>query len=115
MTPELKPCPFCGGEWGLAQEPRDNHPVAGMWYLYHKSPRCVFDHSPPHFDTRYQALEAFNQRPGELRQHKALADIAALRLATDRGSLRERADRMWEIASAELEGSQPWNTRKATP
>lgn len=69
MMPDAKdllPCPFCGGAWGLAQEPHDNHPIAGMWYLYHKSPRCVFDHSPPHFDSREMALAVWNTRAAHL-------------------------------------------------
>ena len=32
----------------------------------------------------------------------ALKEIARLRLATDEGSLRVRADRMWEVAEAEI-------------
>lgn len=58
----LLPCPFCGGEWALGQEPHDNYPVNSMWYLYHKSPRCFWDWSPPHFDTSQQAIAAWNRR-----------------------------------------------------
>jgi hypothetical protein len=36
-------------------------------------------------------------------QEQALQEIARLRLATDEGSLRVRADRMWEIALAALQ------------
>ncbi|AXQ69449.1 Lar-like restriction alleviation protein [Caulobacter phage CcrBL9] len=31
----LKPCPFCGGPFAISQEPHDNHPIAGMYYIYH--------------------------------------------------------------------------------
>jgi hypothetical protein len=34
-TPGLQPCPYCGGAFKMGQEPRDNHPVAGMFYIFH--------------------------------------------------------------------------------
>ena len=58
----LLPCPFCGGEWGLGQEPDDNYPFQSMWYLYHKSPRCFWNWSPPHFANRDAAVFAWNHR-----------------------------------------------------
>jgi len=59
---KLLPCPFCGGAWGIAREPRDNYPVAGMWYLFHKVPRCFFAISPSHFETEAKAVQAWNTR-----------------------------------------------------
>lgn len=63
-------------------------------------------------DAQRRILEAFDAatRPkaGDadlLRRHDALAalkEIARLRLATNEGSLRVRADRMWELAEAAL-------------
>lgn len=63
---ELKPCPFCGGEFKYSQEPHDNYPVAGMWYAYHTKPgfECHLDFRG-HFDTIEELVTAWNTRAGE--------------------------------------------------
>lgn len=65
---KLKPCPFCGSAFKMGQEPRYNHPVGGMFYLYHeygplgsaarKCPIVV----EPHFHTEAEAITAWNTR-----------------------------------------------------
>lgn len=69
MVSELKPCPFCGANFKMSQEPHDNHPVNGMWYVYHDygpigSPArsCRLDITG-HFETEAEAVAACNTRP----------------------------------------------------
>ena len=31
----LAPCPYCSGAFKMGQEPRDNHPVSGLFYIFH--------------------------------------------------------------------------------
>ena len=65
---ELKYCPFCGGDFKIAQEPYDNGCVAGRWYIYHDygelgSPaRACIINVPRHFDTEQDAIAAWNTR-----------------------------------------------------
>lgn len=67
-TGVVAPCPFCGGAFLVGQEPHDNHPVAGMFYLYHDygplgSPaRACPIEVQRHFDTREEAIAAWNRR-----------------------------------------------------
>jgi hypothetical protein len=64
----LKPCPFCGAAFLIAQEPHDNHPVAGMFYIYHDygpissaARACIID-VRRHFASREEAITAWNLR-----------------------------------------------------
>ena len=64
----LLPCPFCGSKYLMGQEPHDNHPVAGKFYLYHDygplgSParKCPID-VRGHFDSEADAIAAWNRR-----------------------------------------------------
>ena len=61
---ELKPCPFCGGRFKIAQEPSDNSPVNNLWYLFHEygplgSParKCLI-RVHEYFDTETAAITA---------------------------------------------------------
>ena len=65
---QLLPCPFCGSKFLIGQEPHDNHPVAGQFYLYHEygqlgSParKCPID-VRGHFDSEAAAIAAWNRR-----------------------------------------------------
>lgn len=68
MSDELKPCPFCGSDFKSGQEPHDNHPVGGMFYLYHNygplgsaARACPLEFRR-HFDTLEAAAMAWNTR-----------------------------------------------------
>ncbi len=68
VVPKLAPCPFCGGDFLISQEPWDNAPVAGMWYLYHRietvfspSRMCRLDFRG-HFESKAAAIAAWNRR-----------------------------------------------------
>lgn len=65
---ELKPCPFCGGNFKIAQEPHDNGYVSGLWYVYHdygplgsKARSCPFSFER-HFNSKQDAINACNTR-----------------------------------------------------
>lgn len=65
---EMKPCPFCGAKFKLSQEPHDNHPIAGMYYIYHDygplgSParECRLDITG-HFHSEKEAVDFWNRR-----------------------------------------------------
>ena len=65
---KLKPCPLCGAAFLIAQEPYDNPPVAGMYYIFHDygplgsdARECPIDVSR-HFNTREEAIAAWNRR-----------------------------------------------------
>lgn len=84
----LLPCPFCGSGFKMGQEPADNYPVAGMFYLYHdygplKSPArdCLID-VPRHFTTEAAAIAAWNRRAGQAHERRA-AMAATLELAAE--------------------------------
>lgn len=64
----LKPCPFCGSDFLMGQEPHDNHPVAGEFYLYHDygplgsaARKCRLNIGG-HFETETEALNFWNPR-----------------------------------------------------
>lgn len=68
---ELKPCPFCGSAFKMGQEPNDNHPVAGRFYIYHDygpigsaARTCRLDIGG-HFETAEEAETFWNTRAGE--------------------------------------------------
>lgn len=74
---KLLPCPLCGAAFLYGQEPHDNHPVAGMFYLFHEyGPLGSDARQCPigvrgHFDTLEAAADRWNRRstapetPGE--------------------------------------------------
>ena len=81
----LKPCPFCGAAFLIAQEPHDNHPVAGMFYIYHDygpissaARACIID-VRRHFASREEAITAWNTRTTSLAAQDGL--VEALRAA----------------------------------
>lgn len=62
------PCPMCGEPFKMGQEPHDNHPVGGKFYIFHDygplgSParRCPIE-VHRHFDTEALAIAAWNTR-----------------------------------------------------
>jgi post-segregation antitoxin (ccd killing protein) len=64
----LKPCPLCGADFCIAQEPQDNHPVGGMFYIFHDygpvgsdARKCIINVGR-HFSTAEEAAAAWNQR-----------------------------------------------------
>lgn len=68
MANELKPCPFCGSNFKISQEPIDNHPVGGMFYIFHEygalgseARKCKLD-IRCHFDTEKEAVDFWNTR-----------------------------------------------------
>ena len=68
LSEELLPCPFCGSGFLMAQEPHDNFPVEGKFYIFHDygpigSParKCPL-HFGGHFDTEAEAIAAWNAR-----------------------------------------------------
>ena len=68
LSEELLPCPFCGSGFLMAQEPHDNFPVEGKFYIFHDygpigSParKCPL-HFGGHFDTEAEAITAWNRR-----------------------------------------------------
>lgn len=67
MSIALLPCPICGGEFCMGQEPSYNHPVAGKFYIFHANretgrPWCRVDVTG-HFDTESEAVAFWNERP----------------------------------------------------
>ncbi len=81
---KLKPCPLCGAAFLIAQEPYDNPPVAGMYYIFHDygplgsdARECPIDVSR-HFNTREEAIAAWNRRPAEAERDDLLAKNGAL-------------------------------------
>jgi hypothetical protein len=65
---KLEPCPFCGSNFNISQEPHDNHPVGGMFYIYHEygpigsaARKCPI-YVDRHFDSREEAIAAWNRR-----------------------------------------------------
>jgi len=68
LSNELLPCPVCGSAFLISQEPHDNHLVAGKFYIFHEygpigsaARACPID-VPKHFDTREEAIAAWNRR-----------------------------------------------------
>ncbi|MDB5707880.1 MAG: hypothetical protein JWN66_4996 [Sphingomonas bacterium] len=100
----------------MGQEPSDNHPVAGMFYIFHcredGRPRACRIEVRGHFETAEQAARFWNTPPPNSSDAMpdAMREIVRLRLATDEGTLRVRADRIWEIATsllAEIDRTDP--------
>lgn len=65
---KLRPCPLCGSKFLMGQEPHDNHPVAGKFFIYHEygpigsaARKCIIE-VRPHFDTAEEAAERWNHR-----------------------------------------------------
>jgi len=110
----LLPCPFCGGEWGLGQEPDDNYPFQSMWYLYHKSPRCFWNWSPPHFANRDAAVFAWNHRiahsdprPVAEGLREALVGLCSAYVALDTEGHRHAAGSWYQHARTTLATHSP--------
>ena len=68
---ELKPCLFCGSAFKMGQEPHDNFPVSGMYYIYHDygplgsaARKCPVD-VRGHFISADEAIAAWNNRPAD--------------------------------------------------
>lgn len=70
MTKKMKllQCPFCGSDFKISQEPHDNHPVAGQFYIYHeygelgsRARECRLD-IKGHFENEQEALAFWNSR-----------------------------------------------------
>ena len=89
-APELKPCPFCGAGFKIAQEPQDNHPVAGMFYIFHdygplgSSARSCLLQVNRHFATKAEAIAAWNTRA-----HDKEGDDQIVRLEAEVSALKE--------------------------
>ncbi|MFD1945030.1 Lar family restriction alleviation protein [Paradevosia shaoguanensis] len=71
ISEELLACPFCGSPFKMGQEPHDNHPVGGMFYLYHEygplgsaARACPLDVNR-HFETAEEAATAWNHRAAD--------------------------------------------------
>lgn len=64
----LLPCPLCGSAFLMGQEPHDNHPIGGMFYLFHEyGPIGSAARNCPiqvrkHFATADEAISAWNSR-----------------------------------------------------
>lgn len=65
---DLLPCPFCGADFKMSQEPLDSPYVGGKFYLYHDygplgsaARKCPISVSP-HFNTEAEAVAAWNRR-----------------------------------------------------
>lgn len=65
---KLHPCPFCGSRFIMGQEPNDNHPVSGEFYIFHeygpigsKARECRLD-VRGHFESKEAALDFWNNR-----------------------------------------------------
>lgn len=65
----LNNCPYCGSEFKMSQEPYDNHPVGGKFYIYHvygdigsAARNCHID-VRGHFDTEKEAADFWNILP----------------------------------------------------
>lgn len=59
MMPELKPCPFCGHDSGMVYSDSYGYAVK---CTESKCDVCVLTR---HFDTKKEAIEAWNRRAGE--------------------------------------------------
>ena len=60
---ELKPCPFCGAS---AYVRRTDYPNGEVGYGiggFHDD-NCIMERSYPNFDTKKEAIEAWNRRAG---------------------------------------------------
>lgn len=78
----MLPCPVCGADFKMGQEPHDNHPVAGMFYVYHEyGPLGSTARSCPvevreHFDSKTEAVRAWNILASSSIRSNAQKDIA---------------------------------------
>ena len=82
---ELKPCLFCEGAFKMGQEPHDNHPFGGMFYIYHEygpigsSARKCPIRVARHFHTKAEAIAAWNTRADDDRIKALTAENEALK------------------------------------
>lgn len=108
---ELLPCPFCGDGFKIGQEPRNNPVVGGLWYIFHAygeigSParRCPIV-VPNHFDTKEEAIAAWNTRA-------LMQPEIDCRVAEEREKLLEKlrtpSEGMIEAANVADRGMLPW-------
>lgn len=62
----LDPCPYCSGAFKMGQEPRDNPPVSGLFYIFHaretEEARGCRIEVRGHFDTAEEALVFWNRK-----------------------------------------------------
>jgi hypothetical protein len=65
---KLLPCPLCGAAFLMGQEPLDNHPIGGMFYIFHDygslgsaARDCPVEVSC-HFESVEEAVSAWNAR-----------------------------------------------------
>ena len=96
---DLKPCPFCGSAFKMGQEPHDNFPVNGMYYIYHDygplgsaARRCPVD-VMGHFNSADEAIAAWNNRRAD-RIEALEAEVERLREAV--GEIKEAWD-WWNV------------------
>ena len=89
----LLPCPLCGAAFLIAQEPHDNGFVAGQWYIYHEygplgsdARNCPID-VPRHFDSRAEAIAAWNRRAST-----SASEAEPVAVTIDREALRKRIE-----------------------
>ena len=129
LSNELLPCPVCGSAFLISQEPHDNHLVAGKFYIFHEygpigsaARACPID-VPKHFDTREEAIAAWNRRTpdpellaarrtieemtGALRDLVLLVDLveASDRTHADAFFILTQQPTTWERARAALSNS----------
>jgi Uri superfamily endonuclease len=79
VNDELKPCPFCGSSFIIGQEPYDNAPVAGMYYIYHDygpigsaARKCIIK-VDRHFNSANEAMVAWNTR--DMRERERIVTL----------------------------------------
>lgn len=107
ISTELLPCPLCGSAFKMGQEPNDNHPVGGMFYLYHDygplgsaARQCPLEINR-HFVTEDAAIAAWNTRSPQPAHEPTAAMIeAGLRVDFDNEDERATVINVWQAMSA---------------